>query len=30
MPPVVGATFLLLHATQDNSEQGKESLKFFD
>ncbi|WP_321781910.1 phosphate ABC transporter substrate-binding protein PstS [Burkholderia pyrrocinia] len=28
--PVVGATFVLLHAQQDKPEQGKETLKFFD
>ncbi|MCG1017869.1 MULTISPECIES: phosphate ABC transporter substrate-binding protein PstS [Burkholderiaceae] len=28
--PVVGATFVLLHAAQDKPEQGKETLKFFD
>ncbi|SAL46086.1 phosphate ABC transporter substrate-binding protein PstS [Caballeronia telluris] len=28
--PVVGATFVLLHATQDKPEQGTETLKFFD
>lgn len=28
--PVVGATFVLLHVTQDRPEQGKETLKFFD
>lgn len=28
--PVVGATFVLLHTTQDKPEQGKETLKFFD
>jgi phosphate transport system substrate-binding protein len=27
--PVVGATFVLLHTTQDKPEQGKETLKFF-
>jgi phosphate transport system substrate-binding protein len=28
--PVVGATFVLLHATQDKPDHGKETLKFFD
>ena len=28
--PVVGATFVLLHAAQDKPDQGKETLKFFD
>lgn len=28
--PVVGATFVLLHAKQEKPEQGKETLKFFD
>ncbi|MCA3786485.1 MAG: phosphate ABC transporter substrate-binding protein PstS, partial [Burkholderia sp.] len=28
--PVVGATFVLLHAKQDKPEQGAETLKFFD
>ncbi|MGV2289124.1 phosphate ABC transporter substrate-binding protein PstS [Trinickia sp. YCB016] len=28
--PVVGATFVLLHTTQDKPEQGTETLKFFD
>ncbi|NTX25814.1 phosphate ABC transporter substrate-binding protein PstS [Burkholderia pyrrocinia] len=28
--PVVGATFVLLHAKQDKPEQGTETLKFFD
>jgi phosphate transport system substrate-binding protein len=28
--PVVGATFVLLHATQDKPAQGAETLKFFD
>ena len=28
--PVVGATFVLLHAAQDKPEQGKETLRFFD
>ncbi|MFM0597196.1 phosphate ABC transporter substrate-binding protein PstS [Paraburkholderia dilworthii] len=28
--PVVGATFVLLHTTQDKPEEGKETLKFFD
>ncbi|CAE6829320.1 Phosphate-binding protein PstS [Paraburkholderia domus] len=28
--PVVGATFVLLHTTQDKSDHGKETLKFFD
>ena len=28
--PVVGATFVLLHATQDKAPQGAETLKFFD
>lgn len=28
--PVVGATFVLLHARQDRPEQGREVLKFFD
>ncbi|MBI0325623.1 phosphate ABC transporter substrate-binding protein PstS [Burkholderia plantarii] len=28
--PIVGATFVLLHAKQDKPEQGAETLKFFD
>jgi phosphate transport system substrate-binding protein len=28
--PIVGATFVLLHATQDKPAQGTETLKFFD
>ncbi len=28
--PIVGATFILMHKTQDNPEAGKEVLKFFD
>jgi phosphate transport system substrate-binding protein len=28
--PVVGATFVLLHTTQDKPDHGKETLKFFD
>jgi phosphate transport system substrate-binding protein len=28
--PVVGATFVLVHTTQDKPAQGKETLKFFD
>jgi phosphate transport system substrate-binding protein len=28
--PIVGATFVLLHATQDKPQQGTETLKFFD
>jgi len=28
--PVVGATFVLLHTTQDKPAQGEETLKFFD
>jgi phosphate transport system substrate-binding protein len=28
--PVVGATFVLLHTTEDKPEQGAETLKFFD
>ncbi|MBK5052261.1 phosphate ABC transporter substrate-binding protein PstS, partial [Burkholderia sp. R-70006] len=28
--PVVGATFVLLHATQDKADHGAETLKFFD
>ncbi|GAB5099476.1 phosphate ABC transporter substrate-binding protein PstS [Caballeronia sp. LP006] len=28
--PIVGATFVLLHATQDKAPQGTETLKFFD
>jgi phosphate transport system substrate-binding protein len=28
--PVVGATFVLLHTTQDKPAQGEEALKFFD
>ena len=28
--PVVGATFVLLHTTQDKAPQGAETLKFFD
>lgn len=28
--PVVGATFVLLHTKQDKSDQGEETLKFFD
>jgi phosphate transport system substrate-binding protein len=28
--PVVGATFVLLHTTQDKSDHGRETLKFFD
>ncbi|CAG4887516.1 phosphate ABC transporter substrate-binding protein PstS [Paraburkholderia saeva] len=28
--PVVGATFVLLHAVQDKPDHGKETLKFFD
>ncbi|MGK8202199.1 phosphate ABC transporter substrate-binding protein PstS, partial [Burkholderia cenocepacia] len=28
--PVVGATFVLLHAKQDKPAQGTETLKFFD
>ncbi|KND56130.1 Phosphate ABC transporter, periplasmic phosphate-binding protein PstS [Candidatus Paraburkholderia kirkii] len=28
--PIVGATFVLLHATQDKAAQGTETLKFFD
>ncbi|MGI4812421.1 MAG: phosphate ABC transporter substrate-binding protein PstS [Janthinobacterium lividum] len=28
--PIVGATFVMLHATQANSAQGAETLKFFD
>jgi phosphate transport system substrate-binding protein len=28
--PVVGATFVLLHASQDKPDRGKETLKFFD
>ncbi|MEI6000081.1 phosphate ABC transporter substrate-binding protein PstS [Paraburkholderia bengalensis] len=28
--PVVGATFVLLHSSQDKPERGKETLKFFD
>lgn len=28
--PVVGATFVVLHATQDRAPQGAETLKFFD
>jgi phosphate transport system substrate-binding protein len=28
--PVVGATFVLVHASQDKPDKGKETLKFFD
>lgn len=28
--PVVGATFVLVHASQDKPDRGKETLKFFD
>jgi phosphate transport system substrate-binding protein len=28
--PVVGATFVLLHVTQDKADRGEETLKFFD
>jgi len=28
--PVVGATFVLVHSTQDKPDHGKETLKFFD
>jgi len=28
--PIVGATFVLLHSTQDKAAQGTETLKFFD
>jgi phosphate transport system substrate-binding protein len=28
--PVVGATFVLLHTTQDKPDRGRETLKFFD
>ena len=28
--PVVGATFVLVHASQDKPDHGKETLKFFD
>ncbi|SAL53208.1 ABC phosphate transporter, periplasmic ligand binding protein [Caballeronia turbans] len=28
--PIVGATFVLLHATQEKPQQGTETLKFFD
>ena len=28
--PVVGATFVLVHTTQDKPDHGKETLKFFD
>ncbi len=28
--PIVGATFVLLHTTQDKAPQGTETLKFFD
>ena len=28
--PIVGATFVLLHATQEKAPQGTETLKFFD
>ncbi|MBP0592571.1 phosphate ABC transporter substrate-binding protein PstS [Paraburkholderia sp. LEh10] len=28
--PVVGATFVLLHSSQDKPDHGKETLKFFD
>jgi len=28
--PIVGATFVLLHTTQDKPDHGKETLKFFD
>ncbi|GGD67512.1 MULTISPECIES: phosphate ABC transporter substrate-binding protein PstS [Caballeronia] len=28
--PIVGATFVLLHSTQDKAAQGAETLKFFD
>ncbi|CAD6561655.1 Phosphate-binding protein PstS [Paraburkholderia kirstenboschensis] len=28
--PIVAATFVLVHTTQDKPEQGKETLKFFD
>jgi phosphate transport system substrate-binding protein len=28
--PIVGATFVLLHTTQDKAPQGAETLKFFD
>ena len=28
--PIVGATFVLLHTTQDKAAQGTETLKFFD
>ncbi|MGF7137206.1 ABC-type phosphate transport system substrate-binding protein [Paraburkholderia sp. EB58] len=28
--PVVGATFVLLHTTQDRPDDGTEILKFFD
>jgi phosphate transport system substrate-binding protein len=28
--PIVGATFVLLHTTQDKAAQGAETLKFFD
>jgi phosphate transport system substrate-binding protein len=28
--PVVGATFVLLHAAQDNADRRDETLKFFD
>ncbi|SOE87871.1 phosphate ABC transporter substrate-binding protein, PhoT family [Burkholderia sp. YR290] len=28
--PIVGATFVLLHITQDKPDHGKETLKFFD
>ncbi|CAD6562005.1 Phosphate-binding protein PstS [Paraburkholderia kirstenboschensis] len=28
--PIVGATFVLLHTTQDKPDHGKETMKFFD
>jgi phosphate transport system substrate-binding protein len=28
--PVVGATFVLVHSSQDKPDRGKETLKFFD
>jgi phosphate transport system substrate-binding protein len=28
--PVVGATFVLPHVTQDKADRGEETLKFFD
>jgi phosphate transport system substrate-binding protein len=28
--PVVGATFVLVHTTQDRPDHGRETLKFFD